>query len=759
MKRHTDIAAITLSVLALLTWVVSFAAQEMHEDADKGRPDDPSKRSEWFRKQRAYPLDRVPAGARLRALQQVSQMMQAESTGVAGPLASVSWSLAGPQPTNTAFSYPTTAGRVTALAVDPSNSNVVYLGAAEGGVWKTTDGGTVWRALTDTQASLSTGSIAIAPSNDQIIYVGTGEEDFSGDSYFGLGVLKSTNAGGTWTMLSGPFAAGRMYIGSIAVHPTNPDIVLAGTSSGVYLTTDGGTAWTLVLSGADATGVMFNPSNGNTAYAALGSVGGNSKNGVYVSTNAGSTWTLDNGTGSGALPTTHMGRIAIALTPSSPSTLYAGIANSSNGDLLGLYKSTNGGSSWSNLSSIPDYCAPQCWYDDVVAVDPANANVVYAGGSEENGTLYQSLNAGTSWTNVSSGANNVSLHYDHHALAFSKTGGALFVGNDGGAWSTTNVASRTVNWTNLNASLAITQFYGGDTVNSPTLVYGGTQDNGVQQYTGAAAWTYSWCGDGGWTAVDPTLPSTVYASCAEYDIEESTLGGVVGTWSPVSSGISSSDRLQYLPPLVMDPENPQILYFGTYRVYQTKNGASSWQTISSDLTGGSGTLTAVSVAPSNDEVVYAGTSNGLVQVTSNAGTGASWTKISTGLPAQSVTQIAVSPTTSATAYVTFSGFPSGAGEHIFKTTNTGSTWTDISKALPNTPVNDLVVDPTYANTLYAATDVGVFYTTNGGTTWTTLMSGLPNVVVLGLRMYQPTRTLWAATHGRGMWNVSVSSIQ
>lgn len=759
MKRYSSVIAIMLSLLALLTWVASFAAQETHEDPDKGRPDDVSKRSEWFRTQRAYPLDRVPAGARLRSLEQVGQMMQAESTGVAGPLASVSWSPAGPQPTNTAFSYPTTSGRVTALAVDPSNSNIAYLGAAEGGVWKTTDGGSVWSSLTDAQASLSTGSIAIAPSNDQIIYVGTGEEDFSGDSYFGLGVLKSTNAGSTWTMLSGPFAAGRMYIGSIAVHPTNANIVLAGTSSGVYLTTDGGTTWTLVLSGADATGVMFNPSNGNTAYAALGSIGGSSKNGVYVSTNAGSTWTLDNGTGSGALPTTHMGRIGIALASSSPSTLFAAIANTANGDLLGLYKSTNGGSSWSHLSAIPDYCAPQCWYDDVVAVDPANANVVYAGGSELYGTLYQSLNGGTSWANVTSGANFVELHEDHHALAFSKTGSVLYVGNDGGVWSTANVASSSVNWTNLNASLAITQFYGGDTVNSPTLVYGGSQDNGVQQYTGSVAWNYSWCGDGGWTAVDPSLPSTVYASCAEYDIEKSTMGGVVGTWSPVSSGISSSDRLQYFPPLVMDPSNPQTLYFGTYRVYQTTNGASSWQTISSDLTGGSGTLTAVSVAPSNHKVVYAGTSNGLVQVTSNAGTGATWTKVSTGLPAQSVTQIAVSPTNSATAYVTYSGFPSGAGKHIFKTTNTGSTWTDISAPLPNTPVNDLVVDPTYANTLYAATDVGIFYTTNGGTTWTTLMSGLPDVVVLGLRMYQPTRTLWAATHGRGMWTVSVSSIQ
>lgn len=724
------------------------------EQSEHDAPEDPSLRSEWFRVRRAYPLPHIPVGARLHALQQLNQKMEIESetTGIGGKMAGTSWQLLGPKPTTTGYSYPTTAGRVTALAVDPTNSSTVYAGGAEGGVWKSTNGGTTWTPMSDTQASLATGSIAIAPSSHETIYVGTGEEDFSSDSYMGAGVLKSTNAGSSWTLMAGSFGTNSTSIGSLAVHPTNDNTVLAGTNQGVYLTTNGGSTWTKVISGT-ATGVVFNPSNGNTAYAAV------EGQGVYVSTNAGSSWSKDNGSGSSALPSSGVGRIALAIAPSSPSTLWAGIANSSGGGLLGLYKTTNGGSGWTKNSAIVDYCTPQCWYDNVVAVDPDNASVVYVGGSADNGTLFQSLNGGTSWKEVSFGANLIELHCDHHALAFSANGGTLFVGNDGGVWSTSTPASATLNWTNLNSSLAVTEFYPGISIgpNDPNLAYGGTQDNGVQQYVGTVAWNYSWCGDGGYTAIDYTNSSTVYASCVQYDVEKSETGGLLGTWYAVDSGINGSDRRQFIPPLIIDPVNHETLYYGTYRVYQTTNSATSWQTISSDLTGGSGTITAVTVAPSNNKVVYVGTSGGTVQMTSNAGTGATWKSVSTGLPKLCVSQITVSPTSSSTVYVTYSGF-AGSGEHVYQSTNSGTTWTDISKDLPNTPVNDLVVDPTYSGTLYAATDTGVFYTTNSGGTWTTLVSGLPNVVVLGLKMYTPTRTLWAATHGRGVWSINVSSI-
>jgi photosystem II stability/assembly factor-like uncharacterized protein len=266
----------------------------------------------------------------MRALRQVNAKLEneAQTIGVQGPLAGTSWVQMGPQPTNTGYSYPTTSGRVSALAVDPTNSSIVYLGAAEGGIWKTTNGGSSWSPTTDNQATLSTGSLAIAPSDHETIYAGTGEENFSSDEYYGEGILKSTNAGSSWTLTTGPFS--QVNIGSLAVHPTNSSVVLAGTSAGVYRSTDGGTSWSRVLSGGDATGVVFNPSNGNTAYAAIGSINGGSSNGVYSSSNEGASWTKQ----SGGLPTSSVGRIALAIAPSSPSTLFAGIANSSSGSLL-----------------------------------------------------------------------------------------------------------------------------------------------------------------------------------------------------------------------------------------------------------------------------------------------------------------------------------------------------------------------------------------------------------------------------------------
>ena len=220
-----------------------------------------------------------------------------------------------------------------------------------------------------------------------------------------------------------------------------------------------------------------------------------------------------------------------------------------------------------------------------------------------------------------------------------------------------------------------------------------------------------------------------------------------------------ADPRVFIPPLVMDPSQSSTLYFGTNLVYQTTNGANSWTAISPTLTNGA--LTTIAVAPSDSNTVYAGTVEGYVQVTTNAGakTSAVWNKHSAGLPFRTATSVAIDPLFSTTVYVTFSGF-TGFGDnlgHVFRSTNAGSTWTDISGDLPNTPVNWLVVDPAVPGQLFVATDVGVFYTTNEGVNWFTLMSGLPRVAVLGLALDNPARILRASTHGRGVWDINLGS--
>jgi uncharacterized repeat protein (TIGR01451 family) len=214
--------------------------------------------------------------------------------------------------------------------------------------------------------------------------------------------------------------------------------------------------------------------------------------------------------------------------------------------------------------------------------------------------------------------------------------------------------------------------------------------------------------------------------------------------------------MDFLPPLVIDPLHPANLYLGTYRVYQTTNGASNWTVISSGL---GNTLTTIAVSPTNSNTVYAGTSDALVQVTTNAlaGAGAVWNKRSTGLPQRFLTHVVVDPHTSTTAYVAFSGFSGFVDSlgHVFRTTDGGATWKDISGNLPNIPANGIAIDPVLANTYYVATDIGVFRTRNGGSLWSVLGAGLPRVAVLGVTLHNPTRMLRAATHGRSMWDIHV----
>jgi hypothetical protein len=440
------------------------------------------------------------------------------------------------------------------------------------------------------------------------------------------------------------------------------------------------------------------------------------------------------------------------------------------GYLLGLYSTSDGGLNW-YLTNAPDYCNPQCWYDNAVRVDPVNPQVIWAGGSAAEvdglfyvGQLLQSLDGGNTWQDISQGANGADLHPDIHAVAFSADGSKVYVGNDGGVWSTSNVAANLVSWNNLNTSLAITQFYSGMSIDpsASALAFGGTQDNGTQQYGSNVAWQDPGpCGDGSWTAIDPSsFPDTVYAACAgSVDIWKSTLGGGLGTWFSATFGIDPFDLLNFVPPLVIDAFNPLTLYYGTYQVYQSVDGANTWMPMLNS--GTSGTLTAIAVAPSGSGTVYEGSDGGQVAITRNAnlGLGLTWNTVTPFSLNRYVTQIAVAPNSANTAYVTYSGFSgfTDTNGHVFETLNGGSTWSDISGNLPNIPVNDIAVDPELPGTLYVATDLGVFSTGNGGASWAIVGTGLPNVAVLSLKLHEVSRTLRAASHGRSAWDLSLGS--
>jgi len=663
------------------------------------------------------------------------------------------------------------SGRVTAIAIDPNHPETIYVGGAQGGVWKSTDNGTTWFALMDelTEGSLAVGSIAIAPNGD--IYVGTGEGNNSGDSYYGAGILKSADGGKTWVRL-GESTFGKSTFTKLVVG-TSQGQILASTNSGqtssstaslivepgvplgIYVSSDSGSTWTLTRNATyEASDIVIDPSDSSTVYAAV-------DGGVYLSKNGGLTWS---GALVGGLPSPqNVGRINLGISTSSPRTVFAAIEDITSSPSQGwLYVTNDGGSSWSlvNLPSTPrgqgGFCGDQCDYDMFVAVDPTDPNTIYLGGLD----LYRTTDGGNKWTDLGGYAGYI--HPDQHAFAFSPVSHTtIYVGNDGGVWSASsaNKCSPESCWTNLNSGLGLLQFQSVAAHPTDKFVFlGGTQDNGALLHNeSSSVWTEVAGGDGGWVAFDPNDPLTIYHAFPwpEGGLERSTDGGL--NWVSITdttNGVDTNDKALFYVPVAMDPTSSSTLYIGTYRLYKTTSKGTVWTLPSPGLSfSSSGScsvskkedcISAIAVAPSNGEYVYVGTNTGKFFVSTDGGN--NFRRIDQGLPGNPITRIAVDPTAPTNAYVTFSGFRAG---HVFFTADTGLSWSDISSNLPDLPTNAVILG-SGGKTIYVGTDRGVYVSSDNGHSWSFMGGGLPRVAVTDLA-FAADGKLVAATHGRGIW--------
>jgi hypothetical protein len=634
----------------------------------------------------------------------------------------------------------TSTGRLSAIAVDPNDSNVIYVGGAQGGVWKTTNGGVTWVPLTDKECSLAMGGLAIDPTDTDIVYAGTGEQHRSGDSYYGCGVLRSTDGGATWAQVGASVfddaPGGGATIARVVLKPGTPTTVFVASSRGLFRSLNSGTSWQLVLSGR-VSDLVADPTNGDVLYAGLANRNAAS-DGVHKSIDGGDTW---NRMATGFAPGS-LFRINLDIAPSSPQTLFAGVVDGNDiTNLLGVYTTVDGASTWSKVTATGLSCT-QCWYDMFVSVHPTDPSTVYFGAVG----LYKSTDAGVTFSRI-----GTQIHVDQHFLAYDPQDPAtVFVGNDGGIYKSVNGGTT---WTTLNTNLALTQFYSGLSLHpsDANTALGGTQDNGTLQYVGSTSWLRVVGGDGGFTAIDFLNPSTRYGETQWSE----TFGGPRrsdngGGYARKINGINTSDAALFIPPLIMDPLTPHTLYFGTARLYRTRDRGDNWSAISDYLT--SGVISTIAASPANPRTIYFGTSQGDVQI--SADDGVTWNSRTNGLPNRFIKDFALHPTDDQTAYVSVSGFFSG---HVYKTSNAGVSWQNISAGLPDLPVNAILLEPGAPATIYAGTDLGVYRSTNDGGTWVPFNAGLPLVAVFDIAAEANTGTFVVATHGRGMWRTTLNA--
>ncbi|MGN6798414.1 MAG: hypothetical protein ACTHKS_09710 [Gaiellaceae bacterium] len=691
---------------------------------------------------------------------------------------------------------------IGAITIAPSNANIVYAGTGEGalsgdsvygdGILKSTDGGTTWSHVSgDYFVGVSISRVVVDPTNANHLYV---------------------------AVLRGRSGERRV---SVATH----------SRFGIWESTDGGQTFNLlreVPEGNGATDLEMDPQNPSVMYASFWG------DAMYKSTDAGHTWTkIMNGLPAGAHYDTAGTRFSIAIShpPNSPAVLYSGFDwNNADGSYHKpeVWKSVDAGANWAQLpgvgptraDSVENYCATagsQCSYDNVIETDPTNPNVVYAGGSygydlsPQSGGIYRSTDGGQTWLNL-----GWDLHPDFHALAMDPTNpDHVLIGNDGGVWYSADRGGRpsitqplnAVDWQNLNgtvnpATAAVIHRTGLDIAQYSSLeiaqsvpagadsprFWGGTQDNGTQRKSAnSATWFDEAGGDGGQVLVDPSTDasnnSCALGACFEYGTFNGFKGGlyrisdggaVFFSRQIIQSGLNA-DRSEFYIPWVLNPNNPNQLLAGSYRMYRTDDarGSAKWNLISPDLTtgctgtapNGARTCAISAIGVGGGTGAYVGTLDGNVWVSPDAQTAATptWTQIDTKtnhLPNRPVSDLAVDRSNYRIAYLAYNGYDEATPKtpgHAFATTDGGKSWKNITGNLPDVPLNSLILDPSYPNTLYAGTQVGAFVTHDGGVHWGVLGVGIPNVSVWQLDLDPGRRILAAGTHGRGAYMVTDST--
>ena len=697
---------------------------------------------------------------------------------IGSAMSSLSFRLVGPA---------LTSGRIADIAVDPQNHDTWYVAAASGGVWKTTNHGTTFSPIFDKYASYSIGCITIAPTNNNTIWVGTGENNNQRSVAFGDGVYKSVDGGKSFKNMGLKTSE---HIGKIIVHPEDENTIWvaaygpvwsAGGERGVYKSTDGGETWTRTLEISEHTGIAeiaIDPTNPDILYASAHQrrrrewtyIGGGPESGLYKSTDGGATWKKINK----GLPAGEMGRIGIAVSPVDENYVYAIVE--ARGDKGGFFRSTNKGESWSKMSG---YKTSGNYYQEIIC-DLTDRDKVFS----MNTWLHHTEDGGKNFKRTGESKK----HVDNHCIWIDPNNADHWiVGCDGGIYETYNHAKEWRYYDNL----PIIQFYKVATDNDAPFynIYGGTQDNNSMGGPAATInnagilnsdWYITNGGDGFESAIDPENPNIAYAQ-AQYGwlIRYDRSSGEKTPIQPMPGKDEKAYRWNWDSPLLISPHDNKTLYFCANKVFKSNNRGDDWETISPDLsrqldrnklpvmgqvwsidavmknksTTIYGNIVAFDESPLQAGLLYAGTDDGLIQVSEDGGD--SWTKVESfpGVPEQTRVNMIVADLHDVnTVYATFNNHRSGDFKpYILKSTNKGKTWTSISGNLPERGAAFAIrQDHVKSNLLFAGTEFGCYYSVDGGQNWSKL-GGLPTIAVYDIDIQKRENDVVVATFGRGFY--------
>jgi hypothetical protein len=638
------------------------------------------------------------------------------------------WRSCGPWTVTNGQTYGATrinvSGRVSALAVDPADPGHVLAGAANGGVWESFNRGASWAPRTDYQRTLAVGALAFDPSAPATVYCGTGEGDWW--SYLGVGVLRSTNGGTTWsTLCTSPFVGDGFY--SLVVDPANRLQLYAGTRGGLWVSTDGGVSWT-----RRRTQPTWSISlRGVEVLAAC-------RDGLFRSSDNGVTWSavaLPGGPGT-------FQRLAIAIAPSNPGVAYAWGASATNAF---LWRRATG--TWTAFVAPPGASIGQAWYDWFVAIAPDQDTQVYCGAIDiHRGTL----SAGTwTWVNLSSkSSGGNSIHPDQHSIAFEPGHPAtIYAGNDGGIYRSND---RGINWVHCNNGLQVTEFeYIAHNIGISRWMIGGTQDNGTNRWTGPPTWEHVGDADGGDCGVNRANPQIVFHTRQNWTLFRSTTGGGFGSWTNVTPARPAGEGVGlFYPPFECSTTTGDTIAMGGQSLYVSRNLGTTWTRFAYPAAGVASAL----YIPDPNTVLLGLTDGRIFRTRFSAGAWSGLTALTTPRAGAMISDLHAEPGGTGRIWATS---PRVGGGRVYRSDDGGTSWTDFTAGLPNLPINAIEVDSGNRNRVWIAADLGVYQSRDTGTTWADFSASLPNAYVGDLVFHPHARVLRAGTRNRGMWEIPV----